>query len=198
MPKPTSLAPSSLDVQRDQDIRLMRRVAQQDESALEALYERYSGPLFSLIFKMLNNNQEAEEVLQDAFVRIWKRADRYDPARSAFFTWAVQITRNLCIDRLRSRHKITLFEDHLEGREIVRDNEEDSRRRLIRRERSEQVRKKLDQLPENQRVCIELAFFKGLTHHEIAAQLEEPLGTIKARIRRGMQRMKIIMEGIPS
>ena len=156
---------------------------------MDALYSRFGDPLYSLCYRMLSNREEAEEALQDVLVRIWKKAPVYDPARSAPFSWMVMMTRSICVDRLRGRRKIIPF-----NLEILQDPVDDSVRapsnNVEIEEGTEHLKDKLSELPEEQRICIEMAFFGGRTHREIAEALNEPLGTVKARIRRGLTRMR--------
>lgn len=188
---PTRPRAQPSDKVRD-DIALLGRVAARDEKALEMLYQRFGGPLFSLCLKMLGDRAEAEEALQDAFVRLWKRAPTYDSDRSAPFSWAVLITRSLCVDRLRSRRKIVSFTDE-QAAESIADLAPEPDEGAEANDRARQIRDRLMHLPLEQRLCIEMAFFNGRTHQEIAEVLDEPLGTVKARIRRGLLKLRSLM-----
>lgn len=156
---------------------------------MDALYSRFGDPLYSLCYRMLCNREEAEEALQDVLVRIWKKAPTYDPARSAPFSWMVMMTRSICVDKLRGRRKIIPF-----SLDIIQDPIDDSVQppssNVEMGEGAKHLKEKLFELPEDQRLCIEMAFFGGRTHREIAEALNEPLGTVKARIRRGLARMR--------
>ncbi len=156
---------------------------------MDALYSRFGDPLYSLCYRMLGNREEAEEALQDVLVRIWRKAPSYDPARSAPFSWMVMMTRSICVDKLRGRRKIVPF-----NLEIIQDPADDTVQSpassIELEEGTKELKEKLFELPEDQRLCIEMAFFGGQTHREIAEVLNEPLGTVKARIRRGLSRMR--------
>ncbi len=167
----------------------MRLIAQGDREAFAAFYDRYSKPLYSLAFRVVNNTKDAEDVLQEVFLKIWEKAASFDETIGTPFNWAASMTRNKAIDRLRSkrRHARIFAEANesavLEAISFVADPAFD-------REQTAQIRTAVKGLPDDQRHAIELAFFGGLTHLEIAGVLEEPPGTIKARIRRGMLRLR--------
>lgn len=171
-------------------------VARQDQAAFKALYDRLSLPLYSLAHRMLGNDGEAEEAMQDVFLQIWKRAGNYDPTQSSVFSWAVVMTRSRVIDRLRARGRrlriISASTDDDNGNSPIPDasTSESAADTAGRHEEAAQVRAVLRELPREQREAIELAFFGDLTHHEIASRLNEPLGTIKARIRRGLLKLR--------
>ena len=182
--------------QQELDKQLMARVAQGDQQAFGALYDRLSGPLYSLGLKMLGDAAEAEDALQETCLQIWRRAATYDAARSSVFTWAILLARSKIIDRLRARgrrSRIIVASTEDEGNPIaaaeasVAENTTDT---IGRNEEAARVRSVVGKLPAEQRQAIEMAFFSELTHHEVAAQLQQPLGTIKARIRRGLLRVR--------
>ena len=183
-------------VQQKADEQLMARIAQGDQVAFSALYDRLSGPLFSLAFKMLGNVAEAEDALQEVCLQIWRRAAAYDSSQSSVFSWAVLLTRGKVIDRLRARgRRGRVISGSIEDEGNLIDptdasTAETAADNMNRNEEATRVRTVLGGLPPDQRQAIEMAFFSELTHHEIAAQLNQPLGTIKARIRRGMLRLR--------
>jgi len=134
--------------------------------------------------------------LQDGFSYMWKKAATYDPARSSPFTWAVMIVRNKAIDRLRSRQRQARIVEKVTTEFLhFTDADDASSREPVRREQCAEVRAALAEIPGDQKQVIELAFFGGLTHEQIAQRLEAPLGTIKARIRRGLLRMRERLKG---
>jgi RNA polymerase sigma-70 factor (ECF subfamily) len=143
---------------------------------------------------MLGNAEEAEEVIQDVFVQIWNKADKFDPAKGRVFPWALSITRNLCIDRLRARQRrsrvIVEFDRNEDFEPAVQI--ENAPPPLDQNEVTA-IRAAVRDLPQDQRQAIEMAFFNGLTHPEIADALHEPLGTVKARIRRGMLKLRDVL-----
>lgn len=173
------------------DVLLLQRIARRDRQAFSQLYDRYSGLLYSTIFRMLNNSEEASDVLQDVFIQIWDRAETYNPALGRPFSWALTMARNKAIDRLRSlRRRYSFIE------EVTHEMEEEASRfstgpdEVFSQEQAAQIRSAVATLPLEQRQAIEMAFLGGLTQHEIASTLNQPLGTIKARIRRGMLRLR--------
>ncbi len=181
--------------QQKADQRLMARVAQGDQLAFSALYDRLSGPLYSLGCKMLDDAAEAEDALQEVCLQIWRRAATYDPKQSSVFSWAVLLARSRIIDRLRARGRrlrvITPTEAEQSPVETAEASTAESTAETIQRnEEAVRVRSVLGSLPAEQRQAIEMAFFSELTHREIAAQLEQPLGTVKAHIRRGLLRLR--------
>src|ERR1700736_715558 len=184
----TSLAQES---DNEFDARLISRIAAGDDSAFDALYKRFSGPLYGMAYRMMNDAKEAEDVLQEGFTYIWRKAATFDPNRSSPFAWAVMITRNKAIDRLRVRQRIERLRERVTTEESFhQDKDEASANEPTLRERGTLVRSALREIPEEQRQALELAFFSGLTHEQIAERLDTPLGTIKARIRRGLLRLR--------
>jgi RNA polymerase sigma-70 factor (ECF subfamily) len=177
--------------ERQHDAELLRRVAAGDEEAFAQIYDRFSTGLYSLVLKMMHDEKEAEDVLQEGFAHVWRRASTYDPARSGAFTWAVMIFRHKAIDRLRVRQRRErLLERATAEAAHFPENDHESALAPALRERQAQVRAALAQIPDDQKQAVELAFFGGLTHEQIAEKLAAPLGTIKARIRRGLLRLR--------
>ncbi|WP_226894647.1 RNA polymerase sigma factor [Luteolibacter marinus] len=158
------------------------------------LYDLCSGALFGIALGISRNHAEAQEILQDAFVSIWKNAGRYDPSLGSATAWMIHLTRNLSIDRLRKRQRgDELHRKFSEERAVTDDDAEAPESPLIAAEVAQRVRKAMTGLPRDQQVALNLAFFEGRTQTEIATQLSEPLGTIKSRIRRAMDRVKHLM-----
>jgi RNA polymerase sigma-70 factor (ECF subfamily) len=174
---------------------LLRQVAAGDANAFSKLYDLFSGVLFSFAARILQDESAAEDVLQEAFVQIWERAAAYDPRLGKPITWAVTLTRNKAIDRLRAAqrgHRIVEAATHEQaGREMFAAT---SGEEVVSQERARMVREALARLPADQRQAIEMAFFGGLSQSEIASALQAPLGTIKARIRRGMLQLRGTLE----
>ena len=177
------------------DAELLRRTAQRDHSSLAEMHRRYSGVLLATAFRVLNNAKDAEEVVQEAFLQIWDKARIYDPQRGKPLTWAMTLTRNKAIDRLRRLQRRNRLQEELEHEATTENRlvEADSSDEASLRETQAIVRSAIIQLSEDQRRAIELAFFGGLTQQEIARQLRQPLGTVKARIRRGMIKLRQIL-----
>jgi RNA polymerase sigma-70 factor (ECF subfamily) len=181
--------------QLDAEIELLRRVAKGDRSAFEELYDRFSGVLFSTAYRVLNNQEATEDVTQDVFIQIWEKAPLYNPALGKPMTWAITLTRNKAIDRLRSMQRRGRLQDELqrEAETFEQFDERSSFDAASGVETGKLVRDAVQKLSKDQREAIELAFFSSLTQTEIAERLNEPLGTVKARIRRGMLRLKEIL-----
>jgi len=177
----------------ESQILLLRRIATQDRQALAEFYDLIAGPLFSTATRILGDAHEAEEVVQDVFVQIWEKAATFDAALGSPFTWAMRITRNRSIDRLRSRQRRTkLAAQFQENFEITTNGPAAGE---LGEEAVVHIRSTVSRLPADQRRVIEMAFFGGLTHVEIAEALGEPLGTVKARIRRGMMKLRESLQG---
>jgi RNA polymerase sigma-70 factor (ECF subfamily) len=181
--------PSAEDIQA----LLVRRIATGDLQAVSDFYDQTARPLFSVALRILGDKPEAEEVIQDVFVQLWEKAAMFDPILGSAFHWALSITRHRAIDRLRSRQRRAKLADQLlessdaaeaEASAVAPDSE------AVGAEEAAAVRAALVGLPKDQRQAIEMAFFGGLTHPEIAEALNEPLGTIKARIRRGLLKLR--------
>ena len=177
------------------EIGLLQRIGQGDRRSFEALYDRFSGVLFSTAFRVLNNREAAEDVLQDVFIQIWEKAPLYDPARGKPMTWAVTLTRNKSIDRLRSIQRRSRLQDDVqrESETFEQFDDRSSFEQVASGETGKLVRAALQKLTQDQREAIELAFFSSLTQTEIAQRLGEPLGTVKARIRRGMMKLRDVL-----
>lgn len=175
------------------DIELLKAVARKDESALAAVYDRYRAVLFGLIMRVLNNREEAEDVLQEVFIQVWRRAADFDETRGRPFTWLVTLARSRAIDRIRSlaaRERVAVAGSREETEEVS-----DAAHDAFRAEQRGLVNSALDQLPEEQKHPLVLAYFEGLTQSEIAARLGAPLGTVKTRMRSGLIRLRELLGG---
>lgn len=168
---------------------LLSRIAQGDEQAFAKFYDLFANGLYSLVFKILNDAKEAEDVLQEGFAQIWKKASTYDGSRSSAFTWSVMILRNKAIDHIRSRQRQSRLIEEA-ALEFSRDAEPENDDGVFQNEKRAIVRAALDKIPGEQRQAIDLAFFSGLTQAQISEKLGEPLGTVKARIRRGLLKLR--------
>ena len=170
---------------------LLLRIAAQDAQALAEFYDLTAKPLFSLAVRILGDVSEAEEVIQDVFVQIWKSAPSFDPLLAPAFHWALSITRHRSIDRLRSRQRRARLIENLETDAAANASASaGADQDALAAEDTAAVRATLGTLPAEQRRVIEMAFFGGLTHQDIAKALNEPLGTVKARIRRGLLKLR--------
>ena len=188
------MAEEAATVQQIADREMIERIGRGDQSAFSALYDRLSRPLYSLALRMLGDAGDAQDALQDVFLQIWSRAATYNPEQSTVFSWTVLLTRSRVIDRLRARKRRLRIVDSATDDEDAdvadASTMESAADTADKNDEAARVRSVLNNLPSEQREAIELAFFGHLTHHEIAARLGEPLGTIKARIRRGLLKLR--------
>lgn len=172
------------------DVELMRRIAGGDREGLAALYDRLAPRAFGLALHLLRNRGDAEDVLQETFLRVWELAPRFDPAKCPPAGWVLMIARCRALDRLRRRSPAT-------GEGVELGAEEPPGREMERREDAARIAAALARLPAEQAEAIRLAFFEGLTHEQVARRLGQPLGTVKTRIRRGMLRLRDGLEPSP-
>ncbi|MBL9210544.1 MAG: sigma-70 family RNA polymerase sigma factor [Opitutaceae bacterium] len=179
------------------DATLLAAVARRDEAAFAELYDRFAQPVFSLVVRVVRSRAEAEEILQEAFWQVWERAPSFRAELGTAFGWVVTIARRKAIDRLRAnlRH-LQRIEEAKAQREGDEFDAPVAPQALVADERGVAVRAALARLGRDERRAIVLAFFDGLTHEEIAAALGAPVGTIKARIRRGMLKLKPALERV--
>ena len=188
IPKSTDLQP---DPAQTADIKLLHAIARRDEAALASLYDRYRLILFGLLVRILGSREEAEDVLQEVFIQVWRRAADFDERRGRPFTWLVTLARSRAIDRLRqlsARERLAVASAQdapAEASDAVQD--------AYRAEQKEIVAAALGQIPEEQRQTLVLAYFEGLTQSEIAARLGAPLGTVKTRMRSGMIKLRELL-----
>ena len=183
--------PTDAAEQRAADARLLARIRDRDERAIEELYARYSGPLYSLAYQVTGAERFAQEVVQDVFLAVWRDAGRFDPARGALGPWLYSLARHKAIDLVRREqtHRKRAADVDLELEVAA----EDVDREAWQNVRREKVVEAIKVLPEAQRVALELAFFAGLTHVEVADKLGIPLGTAKTRIRTALLRLRDIL-----
>ena len=176
-----------------ESVSLLPAVARGDLAAFEALYDRYSSTLYALLLRILSSPEDAQEVLQEAFVKVWTSARMFDALRGSEVAFLISIARSRGIDKLRSR-KIRGERENDAGREISIQSSFVEKRtgadEAIRSQEQRAVRSALGELPDAQRIALELAYFEGLSQSEIAARLNEPLGTIKTRMQLGMKKLR--------
>ena len=186
------------DVQHLADEDLMTLVDRKDEAAFEVFYERHGGPAFSLAHRIVGDRNLAEDVVQEAFLSIWRSKAGYDRARGSVRSWSLGIVRNRAIDALR-RAATPAPRLDLDD-EAVLDTQQASQltdSEVIRRDTAGKVRRVLGGLPREQSQVIELAYFGGFSHSEIADMLGEPLGTVKGRMRLGLEKARVsLAEGM--
>ena len=178
---------------------LVARMAERDQEALSLLYDRHQGILFSLALRILRDRAEAEEVLGDVFFQAWRSAAAFDPLRGSVTGWLVNLCRSRAIDRLRRRGR---REAGLADEKARRGSAATSLREAEEAAdwgmRRTKIRAALGALPAEQRDALELAYFSGLSHSEIAAKLGQPLGTVKTRIRQGLLHLRESLAERPS
>ncbi len=184
-----AMAPSSVD-----DVTLLERVTQGDREAFMELYRRYANLVYSMALRVVRDSQTAEEVAQEVFLKIWQKGALYHPARGKFSSWLLSVTRFTAIDRLRYEKRRPAVENT---------NDEMAQPQELRRlsadhtlwEQGQQLRMLIETLPPEQREVVELAYFGGLTHRELAEYLNLPLGTVKSRLRLGLNKLRAMWLG---
>jgi RNA polymerase sigma-70 factor (ECF subfamily) len=181
-----------------EEAHLLARIAQQDQSALSLLYDRYARVLYSLAFRILGSVEEAEEIVLDVFSQVWKLAGRYDPQRGRVDAWLFMLTRSRSLDRLRSLQRVSkAVESSTEAAKIVPQAQiSDPTEDVLINERRDRVLAAMQRLPVEQREVIELAYYEGLTHVEIATKTGKSLGTVKTRIRLGLNKLRQVLDAL--
>jgi RNA polymerase sigma-70 factor (ECF subfamily) len=178
------------DIRHLADEEVMQLVQQGDPRAFELLYDRHGGAAFSLAYRMTGNRNSAEDVAQEAFLSIWRSRLRYQPERGSVRTWVLGIVHNRAIDSLRRSLVHDRRRTSAEGIEERQEAPERTDVEVARREEARHVQGALDTLPEDQRRTIELAYFGGFSHSQIADMLDTPIGTVKGRMRLGLEKMR--------
>jgi RNA polymerase sigma-70 factor (ECF subfamily) len=177
-----------------EQVSLLQKIAQNDHLALSQLYDRYAQVIYAVAFKSLGSVEESEEVVLDVFAQVWRTAKKYDPSRGSVDIWLFMMARSRILDRLRylqrtTRNKLFTIKAEIQSEKVSVDPIEDA---LIS-ERRLQVLAAIRQIPEAQQQVIDLAFYQGLTHHQIAAQTGLSLGTVKTRIRLGLNKLRVAL-----
>jgi len=170
------------------DKELVSRVRVGDQNAMGALYDRYSALVYAVALRVLADSAAAEDVLQEVFMQLWRNPTRFDASRGSLGAWLAVIARNRAIDALRKRRYESDIED------VVVSVEPDLASQADRSRAAKNVRDVLNGMPPAQRQALEMAFFEGLTHTEIATKIGEPLGTIKTRIRAGLLALRKVLK----
>ncbi|MDQ5824687.1 MAG: sigma-70 family RNA polymerase sigma factor [Chloroflexota bacterium] len=179
------------------DDQLVSRIAGGDAAALEALYDRYVRQCFGLALRMVNEPGLAEEVVQEVFLKLWSRPDSYSSQKGAFVSWLLSLVHHRCVDELRKRSRTEVALDNEQPLSVINtkpDPQPDPSEQVWVMEQQRVVRQALVQLPENQRQVLELAYFGGLSQSQIAERLSQPLGTVKTRMRMGLQNLRQLLE----
>lgn len=181
------------------DDELMAYLGQRDLAAFEALYDRYGDLVYSVSLRVVGDTHVAEEVAQDVFLRVWRRPELFDLSRGKFVTWLLSVARNRSIDEQRKRGRrwrheaMTTGDDEEDVLPSGNERDDPALATVLADERAA-VRAAMEVLPPEQKLAIQLAYFGGLTQQEIANKLGQPLGTVKTRIRLGMQKMRGALE----
>jgi RNA polymerase sigma-70 factor, ECF subfamily len=187
-----------------QDLRLMQAIATGDPEAIARLYDRFGALVYRMAYQVLPSKQEAEDAVQEVFIRLWRTSDRYDPSRAALVTWVMLLSRRYLVDRLR-RNKSSLragtFDDKISevasgerqgvspGRSGSNDGQSSSQK-LEDKERFATLMKRIDKLPELQKTVVVRAYLNGQTLRQIAIELNTPLGTVKSALSRALVRLR--------
>lgn len=173
-----------------EDSTLVESIMTGDEAALASLYDRYSGMLYALLLRILNDTGAAEEVLQDLFLHVWRGADRFDASRGTLAAWLLVMGRSRALSRLRvGRHREVLNDPDGFPLDAV-PSPQDLEDEVVRMQLSEKLRNAIATLPVRQREAVEMAYFEGMSQTEIAVRTGSPLGTVKSRVRGALQALR--------
>jgi RNA polymerase sigma-70 factor, ECF subfamily len=175
---------------RQADQAALARIARGNQDGLAELYDRHARLIFSLALRILQDRADAEDIVQEVFAQVWTQAGRYDPGRGAVAAWMLMLARSRAIDRLRARRARPEAAAESGSAEAVPDSATTQDLELLSAEQVARLRRALEQLPDGQRIALELAYYEGLTHVEVAARLAEPLGTVKTRIRQAVIKLR--------
>jgi len=196
MTAPESATPEPPEERQRVDAELMRRIAEGDKQAFADLYDRFSGPLYGAALRIVRDPTEAQDIVHDAFVTLWEKAATFETDRGSAFSWVITLVRNRAIDRVRMRRRRAELlaesapSDLGYGGDSGPPSVEDA---AALGDDAKAVRAAVATLPPEQQRALELAFFGGMTQEEIARKLAEPLGTVKARIRRGLLKLRDLL-----
>ncbi len=186
-----------LDLSPIADDQLVLRVESGDPSALEALYDRYVRQCFGLALRMLDDTALAEEVVQEVFTKLWAQPGSYSSQKGKFVSWLLSLVHHRCIDELRRRSRTEVpLDDPVTGSllDTQVDPDPDVGDQVAVKEQQQVVRAALGQISDSQRQVLELAYFRGLSQSEIAARLNQPLGTVKTRMRQGLKNLRTLLD----
>jgi RNA polymerase sigma-70 factor (ECF subfamily) len=169
---------------------LIASLQQRSEKAFSYLYDNYSGALYGAINSIVPDTETASDVLQEVFTNIWKKIDSYDPAKGRLFTWMLNVARNAAIDKIRSRS----FRDSAKNQPLPENVDKDIQSPANPAIVDVGLKKLVNSLKQEQRILIELSYFQGFTHEEIARSLDIPLGTVKTRIRTALLQLRTLIK----
>lgn len=187
----------ALHLNSKDEVDLIKRIKNRDEQALELFYDKYNKLIFSLVLSIVKRREEAEDVLQELFTKIWEKAHTYNENQGSVYSWVVTMSRNKAIDRIRSRRYKSEQKESTNSESPYEDFEADVQNPLeqtILNERAGYVKEALNSIPKEQRQVIMVAYFQGMTQSEISVELDLPLGTVKSRMRDGMMKLKNILQ----
>jgi RNA polymerase sigma-70 factor (ECF subfamily) len=181
----------------DNDVDLLRRMGEGDRQAFSRFYDQYAKLLYSLAFRILNEQQEAEDVLQEVFTHIWSQARHYHPRLGKPAGWAVGLTRNKAVDYLRAYQHDDKLHEQAAAEMLIRSARTPTANESVRNQSSvELISAAVADLPEDQRKAMELAFFTGLTLQEISETMRAPAGAVRSRLRDGLLKLRSRLEGV--
>ncbi len=184
-----------VDIEQLEDTTLLQLISRREDTALSELYDRYGRLVYSIAYRIVSHPQSAEDITLDVFARVWEKGDTYDATKGKVSTWLTRLTRNRAIDQLR--HTAVRPEKESVGWSEVTavpiTNSHNPEVQTALNLQQEKVRAAVSSLPDNQQEVLALAFFQGMTHSEIATHLNEPLGTVKGRIRAGMKSLRLML-----
>lgn len=185
---PTTAIPDDVS-----DADLMQAMAAGNSAAMEKLYDRYSKPVFSFAFRMMSDRDHAEDLTQEVFLRAWRRSSRFSDTRGTLISWLLSITHNMAIDEIRKRQRRPQKAESQEPELLMgtlRDTDESVESQAVASASGLVIRDVLKEIPENQRIVLELGYFRGMTQREISERLDVPLGTVKTRMRLALRKLQ--------
>lgn len=185
---PTAAIPDDIS-----DADLMKALAVGNSAAMEMLYDRYSRPVYSFAFRMLNDRDHAEDITQEVFLRAWRRCSRFSDSRGSLISWLLSITHNMAIDEIRKKQRRPQKAESKEPELLMgtlRDTDVPVETQAVATTTGHVIRGALGEIPENQRIVLELGYFRGMTQREISEHLDVPLGTVKTRMRLALRKLQ--------
>jgi len=176
------------------DLSLLHKIVDRNQAAVSILYDRYARIIYTIAYKILGSKEESEEIVIDVFNQVWKTSASYNPAKSRVDTWLFMIARSRALDRLRTLGRKTKVHLACTDAAVLSPKTSCPDENLLMMERCDLLKTALDRLPTPQREVLELAYYEGLTHAEVAAKTGKSLGTVKTRIRLGLSKLKSILQ----